>query len=376
MGFLNKLRHFVSPNAAQKTESDKLEIREDPSFKYSQEHPLENDFQFEERRADPFGDLDVAEFDESVPVLDGDWELYEPKNYKQDLVNNHSQVSDHSPHDLEANEVAPNEQLDLDPLSSISDEYLQEIEPDSLDLGLDPLEMSSSMDANLLPETEMISEIDPPHLFGGLSHNTPAKSETSDQHLKDMGSVFIPASHRVDRHAPPRLSLALVPISIPSPLSYALVFRDEIERLQTAPDTESNTNQLIELYRQYTSLVPNDIGIWSTYSETLIETHGLEYAYNQVKRALGKTRDDTAHLLMLADMSRRMCDTHAAWHYISILNDLHPNNIEVLEQLRDIQRECKFFELAQNTDAHIQQLYQNQQPQLITENNFPLNTRD
>ena len=118
---------------------------------------------------------------------------------------------------------------------------------------------------------------------------------------------------------------------------------------------------LLELFERYLSLVPNDLVMWQDYSEVLIETQGLEYAYNQVKAALGKTRDETGHLLMLADMSRRMCDTHTAWHYISILNDLHPNNIDVLTQLRDIQRECKFYELAENTDAHIEKLIHGQQ---------------
>lgn len=377
MGLFNKLRRFVSPNTKQPAETNSSSPKTDPSLTHPQRSHVNAQDQFElhNQAIDPFDDLEDIPLKEGTPVLDDEWELYDPKSYNQASSDSDSALQQPK---------SPQAENDLDAFglsssvpqynSSISQSSEHEFDQSSFDF--DPSDPALSVSANLLPETEMISEIDPPNVFGENAKSSLSNPHEADHQQHDLGSVFIPSSRRTDRHAPPRLSLALVPVSVPNPLSYALVFRAEIERLQNLPEAEQHTNQLIDLFNQYTSLVPNDIHMWSMYSEILIELQGLEHAYNQVKMALGKTRDDTAHLLMLADMSRRMCDTHAAWHYISILNDLHPNNIEVLEQLRDIQRECKFFELAQNTDAHIQQLYQNQQSHIVPEHNFPLDTRD
>ena len=352
MGILKKLRSFVAPRNKTSDFPVHNKSKQDPKFTETGSSPTVNKDPYQEIALEPYTDPKDIQISLS-PVAEEEWELYSSDKY------------------VEASE-------NIDPLESMEDENSAydhlPLVPDYLDQSesdLSEFEATGSHGLVGLPETEKVSAILPPE----LSNEDPFSEHASESaYHQGASNVFISSSLRIGAQAAPRLSLALVPVAIPSPVSYALIYREQIYHLKNRTETEADQERLLQLYTDYTQLVPNDIEIWNDYSNLLIELRGLEFAYQQIQKALGKTRDDTAHLLMLADLSRRMCDHHAAWHYISILNELHPNNIEVLERLRDIQKECKFFELAQHTDEHIRQLHQ--QNQKTDGYNFPLESMD
>ena len=366
MGLMDKLRQMISPSPLHQHEHSAPSPRQTPQF--GEPRVIDASYQRSSRKERPNDPLLIAspnenEDDHLGPVLDHEWELYSPQRFDLDQEEPPLEV-DSSPWDksLEEEQSAAESQVLIEDNTDLISDDLHS--PISLELSL-PEDQSSKVPA--LPATDFLSEVPPPLLDDDSSLDQPHDMIWSESHSLGEGSVFVPSNQRRDSPLRSHLSLALLPVAIPSPLSYALVYRDQISyHLSHTENEESerNTELLIELFECYTTLVPNDIQMWQDYSDLLIETRGLEYAYSQVKNALGKTRDDTSYLLMLADMSRRMCDTHTAWHYISILNDVHPNDMDVLLQLRDIQRECKFYELAENTDAHIERLLKSQKKSL------------
>ena len=377
MRFIDKLRRLVS-NKPDEASINKLQSHLDPKLSSPYHEPLSSDLH--KQSEDPFlrtSQREPKEVDYITPVLDGEWELYEPAKYNLEKEstkkNQRPRVSDQEidshwqqEYDLGTYSRASVNSSSLDQVSSKlaqSESSLGQSEVLSSGPYEFSVEDSSMLNSNSpmtpLPETEMIHQMEPP--FIGDDHQSQQVNLLAQDSGLGLNSVFI--ANDQYQQSQPQLSQALLPVAVPNPLSYALVYRDHIEQRQKNIDIESQPDALLALLENYTNLVPNDISMWHIYSELLIENHGLEHAYDKVKLALGKTRDDTAHLFMLADMSQRMCDTHTAMHYISVLNDMHPNNIEVLERLRDIQRECKFFEFADNTDAHIKWLYDQQQKQ-------------
>lgn len=353
MGLMEKIRNLISSRPTTPTHayppSPKHELRSDPLSKGRDptlSHPRD-------RALDPLMIAqDSGGGDYIAPVRDDEWELYLPPTKRTTEQSSDPMFQDSW---LDVDDDM-NLDLPMEQLNSDSPPLAQQVSPYHSDLA--QLHDSVPLLSPPSPETEMFDELAPPLI---LDESLDGQEFSAHDLSESEGSVFVAAHRRTNTSQRPQLSLALLPVAIPSPLSYALVYREHIDFHLNQEESEQTTSTLIDLFSRYLALVPNDLEMWQSYSEVLIETEGLEFAYNQVKSALGKTRDETGLLLMLADMSRRMCDTHTAWHYISILNDLHPNNIDVLSQLRDIQRECKFYELAENTDAHIEKLIRGQQ---------------
>lgn len=361
MGIFKKLRSFVAPKSNNSQQSPLSNSKHDPKFTDNESLVIPRQDPYQKIALEPFTDPKDDHIPDT-PVAEEDWELYDAQQYEQSNQQEQDALAEDS----------LNDDSDYDRLVLVPD-YLDHF--DETDHSLQEDFNRNHSPKNLgLPETEKVLAISPPDLFNEIASFDDVNNTPEPLHNSDVNNVFISSNLRVDAQAAPRLSLALLPVAVPSPISYALVYREQIYKLRNHAETEAEQESLLELFTLYTQLVPNDIEMWNDYSNLLIELRGLEFAYQQIQKALGKTRDDTAHLLMLADMSRRMCDHHAAWHYISILNELHPNNIEVLTRLRDIQKDCKFFELAQHTDEHIRQL--NQQSHISDEYNFPLENMD
>ena len=353
MGILKKLRNFVTPSKHTSELPTHSVSKSDPKFTETSSSATIAKNPDQALALEPY--TDPKDVQGSLnPIAEDEWELYTSDQYQE----NHKF----------------DEQIDVYDEDHSAYDHLA-LMPDYLDSdsALPEYEIKSNQELLGLPETEKVSAILPPEVSNDMDPFGASSTPESTYH-QETSNVFISSSLRVGAQAAPRLSLALVPVAIPSPMSHALIYREQIFHLRNYTETESDQEKLLQLFTDYTELVPNDVEMWNDYSNLLIELRGLEFAYQQIQKALGKTRDDTAHLLMLADLSRRMCDHHAAWHYISILNELHPNNIEVLERLRDIQKECKFFELAQHTDEHIRQLHQ--QNHKSDEYNFPLENMD
>ena len=213
-----------------------------------------------------------------------------------------------------------------------------------------------------LPETEIIAEIAPPVMLEGHGASEVFFDRWGIQSdiMGDEAKVFQWATEEDALTQSERVSFALLPVVVPSPLSACSSERAAIDQLREMPSSETRDKELVLRYQRYLTLVPNDMDMWSELSEFLIETQGIEIASDHLRAALGTARDDTALLLQLTEMARRVCDYIIAARYIEHAVQLQPHNIEVLTLLRDVQLDNKLTGPAQDTEDLIQSLLKHQ----------------
>ena len=263
MGILKKLRSFVAPSNNTSDFPVHNKSKQDPKFTETGSSSAVNKDPYQEIALEPYTDPKDLQISLS-PVAEEEWELYSSDKYVEASKNidpMESMEDDHSAYD----------NLPLVP------DYLDHSESD-----LSEFEAAGSHGSIGLPETEKVSAILPPELSNEDPFSEHAISESAYQ--QGASNVFISSRLRIGAQAAPRLSLALVPVAIPSPISYALVYREQIHHLKNRTDAETDQERLLQLYTDYTQLVPNDIEIWNDYSNLLIELRGLNLPINKSKK--------------------------------------------------------------------------------------------
>ena len=215
-----------------------------------------------------------------------------------------------------------------------------------------PAELNSSVDEASLSE---------PYTRDSFTHDPEGFRERSDQERGSRGprgqDELTPIFHETQEpEERGSISLMLLPVSPPDLQSLAPLYLEEVNDLYHEQPTPQRDERLLYIYERYLSIVPNHMGVWREFSDLLIELKGTEFASQVIHEGLEIVADSTPLLVILTEMSRRMCDYITAAHYIERAVELQPHNIEVLELLRDIQRENKMFQSASDTDSLIQAL--------------------
>lgn len=238
--------------------------------------------------------------------------------------------------------------------------------------------------AHHLPETEVVSAISPPMMLTGDApafsspHESLPPSMSGDHAQEVSGTSRASGAERHHSTPLPRvnttptpalfqwaqsadkqhsISQTLLPVAVPSLRGYAIAELHEIEYLHQYEASTERDQALWACYERYLSFNPNHMDMWVEFSEFMIEVCGLERASERIKESLDLVLDEVPLLVILTEMSLRMCDHVIASHYINRAVQLQPENYNVLMLLRDIQRENKLYESASDTEALIQSLH-------------------
>ena len=187
--------------------------------------------------------------------------------------------------------------------------------------------------------------------FDSSDFEKPARRREVDP--LDIVPIFHPVDGVEGRES---ISLMLLPVAPPNMKSLAPIYLEDLSELHRASPSPQRDELLIMTYERYLTLIPHNERVWRDFANVLIELKGPETASDKVKAGLALITDQTPLLIILTEISHRMCDYMTAAHYIERAAELQPHNVQVLTLLRDVQTENKLFKSASDTDNLIHAL--------------------